>query len=809
MIKNNLILASAVFFLAGIVFSRRLQNILSGEAVFAVFAVMTGLLLFMFFLSFQRSPALLAAFLLFLFFSGAYHYGRSELAWRNAFEKAPRSAEKVFIEGLITGMPERKLLSSGAYMDVAAFEIRDAASFIGGKELSGKFLLRSFNENAELRPGDIAAFEGLIRAPRRLKNPYGFSEERYLRDLALAGVFTHPRGGLYRKLSEKRSVFIRIKRYLHSLRRHTNEVLEDNLSGDTLAFMKAVLTGERGELKGDKKKIFKRTGTAHMLAVSGLHVGMVGGLFILFLKFLRVPRKLLASAGILFILGYAAFTGGRPSSIRASVMFSVVLIGYLRGEKTKITDSLAIAAGVIAYSDPAAVFSGGFVLSFCAVVSIILITPVTDHFFMPRFLKKSSSIAKAPIRFILKSVSVSFAVWLGLLPLLAHYFALVSFASFFCNLLALSGLFILISSGIVLSFFANFTFLEKASGLISWFIDKVYLFIQNALSVMAETPFSWTYVTDSGPLFLTAYYALLAAFLLFFAKTKRKSFIALVFVLLAGNLLVWGACVRELPKEMRLTIFDVGKADASVLEFPGGEVFLIDGGSGMKNHGEEVVAGYLRRKGVRVIDGVFLTHAHEDHMGGLFYVLRSFKVKKFFSGGIAPLETGDKELYAHLRKKLSDKGIPYIEIKESAFIELPSGGSMSFFNPSPGRRYRNLNNASLVMKLDTPSAGSVLFCGDAEEEAILNVLRFSGHLDSNIMKAPHHGQNIASKPVLKLFLENVSPEAAVVTNKSSDSLSASFKETLEAGYVRMHVTGEEGYYMKSFPGRPGPLNKKR
>ncbi len=229
----------------------------------------------------------------------------------------------------------------------------------------------------------------------------------------------------------------------------------------------------------------------------------------------------------------------------------------------------------------------------------------------------------------------------------------------------------------------------------------------------------------------------------------------LIISLLLICILIWVG-VWQKPNTLKVIFFDVGQGDAILILFPCGGNMLIDGGE--KAQGERVILPYLKKKGIRKIDTVVLTHAHSDHVGGLIPILKTFPVGFVVESGF-PHTT---DLYMEFLELIDEKNIPYKMVHRGQELTGFSGVRIEFLNPPHPfleGRGSDINNNSIVIKL---SYGRVqfLFCADIEKEAERELLNCGSKLRSLIMKVPHHGSKTSSSWE---FVKRVNPEAAIIS----------------------------------------------
>ncbi|MEE9542372.1 MAG: DNA internalization-related competence protein ComEC/Rec2, partial [Thermodesulfobacteriota bacterium] len=265
----------------------------------------------------------------------------------------------------------------------------------------------------------------------------------------------------------------------------------------------------------------------------------------------------------------------------------------------------------------------------------------------------------------------------------------------------------------------------------------------------------------------------LIIFTLFNIRKKRYLLYALPLLLIGLVYPTVSSYYQKITNdELRVTFLNVGQGEASFLEFPGGKTMLIDGGGTFQSGfdmGERVISPFLRKRRIRKIDYLVLSHAQRDHKGGLSYVARSFKIGEFWYNGKGKIPT--------LANALEIKNSPTIIMDSSTKPIDINGVQVRILNPPDKKNTestQNLNESSLVLKFIYKEK-SILFTGDIGFEAEA-LLKNSIDLDADILKAPHHGSRYSSSAV---FLENVSPGVVVISSGFKNSYGFPHKEALD------------------------------
>jgi competence protein ComEC len=362
-----------------------------------------------------------------------------------------------------------------------------------------------------------------------------------------------------------------------------------------------------------------------------------------------------------------------------------------------------------------------------------------------------------------------------MMPVIALYFHIITPSVILSNLLAVPVLFVTVILGFGLLFTGLTGFLSPFANIIAGALNVTISFFMTMMQLISHIPFSFVRVSSPNWALITVFYTALAIVVVLSRRAKKYKSLIVIFFLFTANLFLWNEVARGAPPSMRVTFFDVGKTDASLLEFPDESVMLIDGGSGGKKTGggagRYVLAPYLWQRGIWRIDCILLTHAHEDHIGGLLYILKNFDVGTVIDSGIITEFTPpEKELYEEFIGIIKKKNVRYLTVERGDVIKGFPGVNFAVLNPPRDRSYGDMNNDSVVVKAVSEKGHSILFCADVESRAIKDMLCFGRLLRSDLLKVPHHAAGLGDGSVIRDFVNKVQCAGAVITNNSLRNL---------------------------------------
>jgi competence protein ComEC len=625
---------------------------------------------------------------------------------------------------------------------------------------------------AALSPGDQVIFPASIRAFTNFKNPGAFDYRRHMAFEGIQGSAWVQAPKLQRIGSRTRSAATRL---IHGARMRLARMIDaagDESAGQEKAVLKALVFGERSGIDDALRERFNRAGVGHLLAISGLHVGIVAtvtfGSLCWILSFFQPllwrgwSRQWAAAATLVPVLAYGVLAGMSPSTQRAETMVAVFLAAIMLGRSHDILNTLAVAALLILAFFPPALFSISFQLSFAAVLAIVV---GLEKIGASREAQAVRSPARRAGRWLAGFMLVSVLAIAGTTPVVLFHFNQTSLVGIAANLLLVPLVgFVVVPAGLISAFAAMWV--EPAAGPGFWLSLKLLHLALMMVDFFAGLSFAAAKtVTPSLPEIVLYYLAAWA--LLNLRKTTVAPWIlAAALAMAAGDGLYW-SYQRFWHRDLKVTAIDVGQGTSTLMELPGGDIFLIDGGGFSDNRlfdmGQRVVAPLLWRKKIATVDILVLSHPDTDHLNGLIFIARHFNVRELWTNGDAHATRGYEELMAVCRtrhifvRRLDADTEPAMAGPVRLVVLSPPAGVLGHVD---GMDQDSRNNASLVIKA-TFGKTAFLLTGDilARAENTL-VQRRGGDLASTVLFAPHHGSRSSSSDGL---VASVKPEVVVIS----------------------------------------------
>lgn len=653
---------------------------------------------------------------------------------------------------------------------------------LDGKKSSVKTVLY-FNEKqtkqwgAYLLPGSRITAQGKVHCFTGPRNPGNFDAKNYYRsENMLASVSVLHVTDVSQEAGGAARLFYR-------LREGCRKNLIRALGEKNASMASSILRGDKSMMDPYLKSAWQKSGFAHVLAVSGLHMTFLGaGLFALLRKAGRgICTATVISLSVLVL--YVLMTGGHVSAWRAFIMFAIWSGAAMWGRTYDPVTSFCTALFLVILTKPLSIFGFSFVYSFICAGALVFLRP---------FCVKGGRLTRG--------LSTSFCISGCLCPVTLYTTYEYPVYSFILNwlLLPLFPLFagIALAGTILYGLWPAFgSIVLKPAGWMLTLFDR-------AVSFSLSLPFSRR-VTGKMPVQTIALYFVLSALFLFagsFAYEKilsgktrvgakrgkgkeklkkegrkgRAVFFTCFFLLYP---LIWCLILSERQERngrLSVTFLDVGQGDCTYMKLPGGEHIMIDGGSqNIMEAGREKITPFLLCSGVESIDYVFITHGDADHINGIESMIDHRETGVSIRRIILPEKKFWDRSMDRLAKKAQKKKIPVYEMREDDSIDF---GECKIQCIGPVRELSKPGNeSSLVLKVTCGSL-DVLLTGDMEFEGEKAILSKGKDISCDILKVPHHG----SKNISKRFFEKASPEVAVISAAKKNRFGHPAKETIAA-----------------------------
>ncbi|MGF7056380.1 DNA internalization-related competence protein ComEC/Rec2 [Brassicibacter mesophilus] len=600
-------------------------------------------------------------------------------------------------------------------------------------------------EGQALDIGDTVKVNGILKRPDRNTNPGLFNYRLYLQAQDIFCILTtngHNTDIISkRQLTHGQIVSCKFKDYVV-------RTLDNFLNTKNSNIMKSIILGDDSFLDDYTEEKFRGLGIAHILAVSGLHIGIIFLVITFFLRLLKVDKKISVIIAILLIWIYGYFINFPSSVLRASVMFSTLILSTLTYRRYDSLNVLAFSALILLMYRPSFVFSMGFQFSYIATASLIVFTNRINGFIS----NESSENSKA-----YKILSPLIAVQIGMFPVMSYYFNSYCIFSILSNLLIIP----LLSLSLMMSFVLLLISLMniKIAVIVGFFINALINISDWFTDIIYNIPLLNVVLRSMTLLEILLYYLMLMILLKVIRLDFLNSNIAkLIFAYLA-TVIFLNISIVLTEDNVIIDFIDVGQGDCSLIRTDGKSILVDSGGTILSDFdvGKNIILPYLRKQGVRKIDAVFISHFHEDHCEGLVSLIGNIKIEGIFIG----YNPTNNKLYSTIKNLAKEQDIAMVVVNKNDIIRLNKHKYikvLSLLDNYEDIMLYNENNLSIVMLLEAFNK-KVLFTGDIEKEVEATLANENRNYDVDILKVPHHGSKTSST---QRFITSYAPEYAVI-----------------------------------------------
>lgn len=585
-----------------------------------------------------------------------------------------------------------------------------------------------------IKVGAKVSVNGSIYYPNKKSNPNGFNEELNYKINNIT----------YKMYANSIDIlkYNKLKLYLSNLKENICNIYDNIIPETESNILKAMILGEKQFLDDETVHLYRISGIYHILAISGLHIGILSLFLTKVFKFIN--RRFGYIFVIIILIFYCMFTGSSLSTMRATIMCITVLISYMIYRNSDFISSISLSAIILLFKNPYYIFDVGFLYTYTSVLSIAFLGGRICTLYN--------------LKGIVNSFIVSFFVTLSIKPITAYYFYNFTLLDSLLNIIIIPFMSIVVIIG----------FLSTILGMIDiylaqFLIGSVYYilrFFTYTCKVVENINFNNVIIGRPSIIVIIGLYTMLIfigyAFYDKYLLKKRKKFINIGMVIFI--ICVFIAILS--PRPFNITMLDVGQGD-SIVGISDDGVFLVDGGgSNSFSTGDSIVLPYLKSKGINSIDFVFVSHNDTDHIKGIVEILDKINIKNLF----LPLNISVDENYLELLNIAYNKNIPIYTLQKGDKLTLGNNTVFDIIHPNKDFNSKDDNNNSLVFKL-TYKNNSMLFTGDIENNAEKFILENNLNLSADILKIAHHGSKTSTS---EDFVKKVNPSIALISCKENN-----------------------------------------
>lgn len=660
------------------------------------------------------------------FLAGAWNY-RQEQEFRAEYADRLSDGEIIIVQGEL----DEKELKNNKYL----YYLKNCYLVLSNDLVPcNQIILETAQDVSEI--GKILVVEGEISAFHTARNEGNFDEFSFYQsqkiDLKITNIIVKKQFGEADSFREK----------LFLLRQQIRNVYETCMTEETAGILATMVLSEKSLMNQEVKMLYQKVGISHILAISGLHISIIGMTLYKLLRKLTGSYWLSGLAAGSFMIAYGAMTGYRPSSTRAIVMFLMILVARAVGRTYDSLSALALAAFLLLWENPFLLNYAGFLFSFAAVLGVVLVSNIILKTFRDEKAHKT-----------LKAFYTSFSIQLMTLPLTAYFYYEIPVYGMVVNLLVLPLVGTLLSVGIV-GGVLGLASLEVAKWVLmpcQW----ILVFYQELSAFVQKLPQAALITGQPENEKMLCYYVVLFGILFLISKRKKQRFFGAVGICLLIYVLT------PSKNSFKLAVLDVGQGDGIYLRTESGQHLFFDGGSSdVSQVGTYRILPFLKANGVREIDYWFVSHADKDHISGLEELLEyGYPIETLiFSERIIKDDAYEELLALAATNQTEVVWMGYQDVlhlgEETLTCVFPTDDFIS----------EDKNAASFVLYYEQ-NIFSALFTGDIgenEEELLVNGLdTWSVDKDGlDFYKVAHHGSRYSNSEAL---LEALKPEVAVIS----------------------------------------------
>lgn len=665
--------------------------------------------------------------------------------------------------------------------------------------------------------GDYICMSGTVSVPDSATNPGTFDQYIYLRNKGYYLCISNGtiESGNHRPYS--------IEGFLYGIKNRCTKIIDNSFDSESAGIVKAMLVADKSTLDKNIKKLYSENGIAHIMAISGVHVAIIGMTLYGFLRKLKIGRLISGTFSIAIIILYGIMTGMSSSTERAVIMLILSIAAEYFGRKTDAPTSMGFAMIIMVLGNPYVILDAGFQLSFAAITGVTVVAPQLRKLLrmFKCFIKEADekkkqkhkkiiSLRKMIIKLI-DALVVGIASFITTTPVIIYYYYQFPPYSILINLIVIP-LVSLVVGGSILVVLTGLFFTGAA--VVMTYPVRLILFGYKYLCIFASgLPGASVLVGHISIGMVFVYY--LSVVLIFvilrmirIGKTEREG--PILYLMLATVLFLTVVYeVYSYDKSLKVVYMDVGQGDGVLLRTSGHGGILIDGGSSSnKRVGEYVMVPVLKYYGVSEVEYAFVSHGDVDHVSGLEYLLNEEQSGVHVVNLVLP-EYGDQDALQELKSEATANNVNIIYMKPGDNITYNHQHAETinieclYPDEEAGQGVLDTNNLSMILKTtitwdvreadienlnkssDPDASFSLLFVGDAGIAAEKRLIELYGKnslgeisdsIACDILKVGHHGSRNSSGSD---FLKRVSAMYGIISCGKDNRYGHPHAETLE------------------------------
>lgn len=634
--------------------------------------------------------------------------------------------------------------------DTVRYELDDV--YINGDKIKSGMMLSV--ENGELVVGDSITFTANVTKPRQARNSKVFDYREYLANKGIYYTAYISTEDIIERQNVKLNLFSGVRYAINSFKHTTAEKYGKYLSSNAKGIVNAITLGDDMYIDSLHYDVYRKSGTAHVLAISGLHVGFAAAFAGLITKKLKKYGRAYTFVNTAFVWLYIIISGCNVSAVRAGLFYTIYAIGSYAGQRSNITNTACITALIMLLRNPMVLFAASFQLSFSAILSIGILQNKLTLFIR----NKLNFIPEKAV----KTFSAAVCATVGVMLPIAYHFNTLSLISVFLNLIIIP----------LFAYIVGFAFVVMVAVTLNiGFAAKLASAIVNGLVFISDSllntalKLKFASITVASPNVLTIICGILILWAFSVEKPLRMNKMATVII--SSSLIAANALLPHIGvKNYKVSFIDVGQAECSLIVTPTDKTVMIDAGTSYGTDGtaEYTVVPYLLKHGNRKIDYLVVSHMHSDHMGEIDDILGLIKVEN-----IVYFAPDESDAANDLLSAAENYGVNLINMyyNRSVYVDKKTklNRLSTYFDED------DTNDRSLIIDVEC-SNRHLIYSGDASGD-VLDRAEYPD--DIFLYKVAHHGSKTSYSDVI---MHNL-PQFSIICTKEGNVYKLPNEETLE------------------------------
>lgn len=656
---------------------------------------------------------------------------------------------------------------------------------------------------ADVKIGNLVKITGGTSVIEGPMNEGEFNQETYYRSDGITFI------SFANDIEVTNSNYNRLEQKIYEIKLVIKSQIGNILNEKDAGLFSAMVTGDKSRIDKEQKRKFSDNGIAHILAISGLHLSILG---LALFELLRKRFSVNFSAGFvsLFILLYGIFIDAGPSSLRAISMLFIRFLSLSIGRTYDSKNTLYIIAFIFLMIRPYLLFNAGFQFSYIAIFAL------NSELRVASVIKKESEIRDANENVIDNIIGVKIKEFkipgvilltLFLFPITIYHYFTYPLYSIFVNLIVIPLMAFVLGFGLA---GLGLSFLYLPLGKVVAFIVHIIFIVYDKLCELVEFLPGHLLVLGRPNVYEILYYYIILFLIIIIinqntdklmrecridkkniaqsfyeklpliSKHKLRQFVKITLCVFA---LIFSAIIISIRthSDMRMTFISIGQGDGIIIESKN-SILTIDGGSSSNtSNGQYILSPHIKSRAIDHIDYAFITHADSDHTNGIIYLLESEDELNIYNL-VLPITATDDFKFDKLKSAAESRGVNIIYMKEGDTKQFKENYSITVLSPNEGslkNKKRDENEMSLTFRLDYKNH-SALFTGDIGKETMGRMLKDDfalSHMDVEVLKVPHHGSKNSNVPD---FFDVVSPKYSVFSYGKNNNYGHPGSETVES-----------------------------